>query len=963
MLPTFFKRVLLTSLIIFAVPLLSQTVHALQIPENVEAVSPPKLDGLKKRVQNNSDSVTQEFEELDRFFAANPNHEQHSRYLNIKAYALILQQENLKSYEVLLKARELANSSNNTLALAESYRLEGMILDFAGEHASALEALNNALNLYTSSNSDLVLLVYSAMGNVYMSLKDYEQMLLLSKQYLSSAQRLKSKKDEGIAYFFQGFAQIKRATYQDATVSLLLSENILKSLNYPFIGIVHNAIADLHLAQGNFNEALKRLNMATEADRKVGFKYNQGGQLLKLVEIYKQRGNTALAISELKAGLLLDEIQQDKLLLLQLLDELVALSEQTQNYEDALTYSKQYQKAFEQSFNEQQSRLLALNRVRLSVSEKEETIKLLEKDNELKEQRNRIQKKQNTMQLYFISVVIAFLFLVVGLLIRTHRQHQALNALTQDLQKATAAKSDFLARMSHEIRTPLNAVIGLTKLSKRDAENTEQRTNLEQIESASQSLLSIINDILDFSKIEANKLTIECAPFNLEELVNKTVHLFGAKANEKHIETVVHISKNVPVNVKGDSLRIQQVLSNLISNAIKFTEDGLISVSIKCKEDSDNVVLQFEVKDTGIGLSSSQIAELFQPFNQGDESISRKYGGTGLGLAICQQLATLMGGRVWAESELGKGASFFFTVEVKRDSAPYNSSFTNATHIPNFSRKNILLAEDNTLNQKVALGLLNDTHATIKVVSNGREALEVLRKNSAFDIVLMDIQMPIMDGLAATKAIRNELALNIPIIAMTAHAMQQDIKKSLAAGMNGHISKPIDPAYFFNTLSSMLDDNTDSNEAAVTINSTSQHADNGSTNLLAADENALSIIDKAQAMKPLLDDEALYRSLLHDFVALEHELNELKNAIDANDIATILRILHIYTTSLRYIGAFALANYVTRLEKTIKHQDYSSLHNQDSIVEALFLLHDKLALTHQKVAGIVAGHEGQVKGK
>ena len=204
-----------------------------------------------------------------------------------------------------------------------------------------------------------------------------------------------------------------------------------------------------------------------------------------------------------------------------MLEKLISLLESTNNFEAALEYSKLYTKTYEESFNEQQSRLLALNRVRLSISEKEETIKLLEKDNQLKEQRNLIQKKQNTFQLYFIGFVILSLGLVVGLWLRTRQQRKALDALTQDLQKATKAKSDFLARMSHEIRTPLNAIIGLTKLSQRAAENKDQQTNLIQIEGASQTLLSIINDILDFSKIEAGKLDIESTQFNLDALVTK----------------------------------------------------------------------------------------------------------------------------------------------------------------------------------------------------------------------------------------------------------------------------------------------------------------------------------------------------------------------------------------------------------------------------------------------------------
>jgi signal transduction histidine kinase/CheY-like chemotaxis protein len=1020
-----------------------------------------ELDGLKNRIQENDPSVQDTFTELHAHFAAHPNDYEHARFLNIKSYFYILKQDYVLAYEALFKARKYATSAKNILGLAESYRLEGLILDLSGEHASALEAMHQALELFNKAESVRVLLVYSAMGNVYMSLKDYELMLTFAYQYLSAAKRFTSKEGEGTAYFFLGYAQRTLGQYQDAKVSLLLAENLLREANYPFIGIVHSAMAELYIAQGNLSEALKKLNQATEADRQVGFKYNEGSHLLHLVDIYKQQGELEIAIAELEAGLERDVIINDKVLILDVLDQLISLHEKNGNLKAALRYSKQYKQAFKQSFNEQQSRLMALHRVRLAISEKEEVIKLLEKDNQLKEQRNLIQKKKNTQQLYFIGFVILSLGLMVGLWLRTWQQRKSLDTLTQDLRKATKAKSDFLARMSHEIRTPLNAIIGLTKLSQRAAEDKEQQTNLIQIEGASQTLLSIINDILDFSKIEAGKLDIESTQFNLDALVNQTIRLHLAKAQEKHIELIQHISRDVPLNLIGDPLRIQQVLNNLLSNALKFTEDGLISVSVRCKQVSEDIQLEFEVKDSGVGLSSAHQALLFQPFNQGDETISRRYGGTGLGLAICKQLTALMGGEIWVESQLGKGSIFHFTVKVQQDasqqiispstqlsalkvliaddieasrdaisealsmaniqadiatggkdavvkmrsalatSTPYdvlildwnmpdidglevtaimNQEFSikqpkvimlyafesprmreqaNQLGIRNFIKKpfstselvdklqelcldvktkalpkdkptvpnlkgtRILFAEDNALNQKVTLGLLNDTHATIEVANNGLEAISILRKDSAFDIVLMDIQMPVMDGLTAAKHIREELKLTLPIIATTAHAMQQDIDKSLAAGMDGHINKPVDPNRFYDVLVEVL------NKGKSTA--TTEVTGGPSVNTMP-----LSFIDKSQAMQAVLNDETLYKELLNDFAALNKELDNLRKAIDEKDYASIVRIAHIYITALRYIGAYALAELAATIELTIKRNEHESVAGFSDQLEALY---------------------------
>lgn len=1047
---------------------------------------PPKLallSGLKERIQQNAPSVKAEVKELTQYFTEYPSDYHHARFLNLKAYRDILKQDYVSAYQQLLDAREYAKVGNNKLALAESFRLEGFILDFSGEHGRALDALNHSLELYNQLNSDQVLSVYSAMGNVYASLNDFEKLLSFSHRYLSSAQRLESSENEGIAYYYQGYAHKELGNFQEAKVNLMLADELLIDTNYPFIGIVYGSMAELHIAQGNINEALKKLNKAAEADRKVGFKYTEGPRLLQLVEIHLRRGEVELAISELESGLKKEEVKNDKALLLKFLEKLISLLESTNDYRSALQYSKQFQEVYEQSFNEQQSRLLALNRVRLAIAEKEDKIQLLEKDNQLKEQRNISQQKANTFQLYFIVGVILSLALVISLLLRTRQQRSALNELAKELRKATDAKSDFLARMSHEVRTPLNAIIGLTKLSQRSAENKDQQTNLLQIEGASNTLLSVVNDILDFSKIEAGKMNIESTPFNIDALVNQAIRYHLPRANEKHIELIQHIGRDVPHNLIGDPLRIQQILNNFLSNALKFTDDGLVSVSVGCELRDDHVELEFEIKDTGIGLDNEQKTRLFQPFNQGNESTSRRYGGTGLGLAICQQLASLMGGKTWVESKLGKGASFYFTVNVKRNSevtvvspfkqlsalkvlvvddvslsrraisetlslakieaelasgeeaiaklraatannTPYDllildwkmpdidglevvaimnqefsikppkvimlSAFespqmreqasrlgidsfvkkpfgtselinniqelcldyqagteridTDISELPNLVGKTILLVEDNALNQKVALGLLKDSGAKIEVAGNGIKAIDILRRNNKFDVVLMDIQMPDMDGLKATKVIRNELQLTMPIIAMTAHAMQQDIDMSIAAGMTAHLTKPVEPKKLFNVLATAI-----SVQEVNTVGHKTQAL--GVETFNDTSIGRLNQIDKARAMQSLLNDEHLYKTLLNDFLDLQSELDTLHQAIKNQDNTTISRIAHIYSTALKYIGAYNLADFTRAIELTIQQNKQS-----EELVKQLDLMHCALFEMNCAVKKIVASN-------
>ena len=321
------------------------------------------------------------------------------------------------------------------------------------------------------------------------------------------------------------------------------------------------------------------------------------------------------------------------------------------NYERAFFYSQQYSNLRDEVVEKRQSAQLAFNRARLESEQQNQQIEQLRLNQQLNQQQNRF-------QLYLILTTSSIAILLLILFIRSSQQKQQLRSYAESLKEATEAKSDFLARMSHEIRTPINAIMGLTKLTQKTAKSADQFTNLQQIEQSSFTLLGVINDILDFSKIEAHKLKIEEAPFELNKVVEQAIRLQTIVANEKKIELIQYVAKDVPLYLLGDSLRIQQVLNNLLSNAVKFTDKGVVSVSINRKYAEQGVLLEFAVKDTGIGLSAEQIETLFDAFTQADESTTRQYGGTGLGLSICKNLVELMGGKIWVESKPYQGATF-----------------------------------------------------------------------------------------------------------------------------------------------------------------------------------------------------------------------------------------------------------------------------------------------------------------
>lgn len=967
---------------------------------------------------------------------------------NLVAYHQIVSGDFTGALENLQIARQLAIDSNNRIQEAESYRREGIIYIIIGQYPNALTLYSKSIELHTQENSPRLLYSIDGILNIYEILEQYEQLIEYSWILLEKSLELSSYDDAASAHHNLGLGFLAQNDLAKARYHFNEEKKALEKVTdeLPFGVTNHGGFARLELAEGNLDKALTHIQDAQEWLSDTNFDYGKAASLIIESDIRIAMGQIELATQLLNRAVFVGEETQQTSEQLDALAKLAALYQSQGDFENAFLTLQQFQQLEEASLLESERRLLAINQARLDLDTKNREIEELRF-----EQRLNAQEQSNKTTLLFSALLV--ITILVFSTLRQSRQKKALRQTTAELQKATDAKSDFLARMSHEIRTPINAIIGLTKLSLRGSESERQATNLKQIDESSQTLLGIINDILDFSKIEAGKMAIESASFNIDEVITRSIRLNALKAQEKDIELIQFVSRDVPLHVEGDALRLQQVLNNLLSNAVKFTDDGSISVVVKRQYSEKGLVLLFEVKDTGRGLTMAQKASLFDSFTQADESITRKYGGTGLGLAISKQLVELMGGDIWVESIPSQGATFSFTIKVKasrdnelpkvtkqqlskmrvlviddaelsrqfiaeallrmninpdvvsdghqgihklrlaeQDKAPYdlvlldwkmpdvdgieiasiirqefNQSQPNIVMLssydlsaikalgqplgingylekplntsalldcvsqlldgnrkitgvlpssrpdtPNFNQLRILLAEDNELNQKVAMGYLKTTHAKVTIAENGEEAIKILKQDPSFDLILMDIQMPFVDGLSATQIIRGELGLKTPIIAMTAHAMAGDVEKSLAAGMNAHVVKPIEPESLFNTMQELLGLESKVPTKAPVSKSTNTEK------LIPLDAKSLLSIDKEQAIKALHDEPTLYEELLQDFVNLEDKAHTLKRALTEQDLPTIRDIVHAYKPSLSYIGAYSLALSAKELEINLK---------------------------------------------
>jgi len=729
--------------------------------------------------------------------------------------------ENIKALDYHFQALKLYEQTHDKEGIAKSSNSIGRIYRFLGNYALALDYHLNALNLYENIENEEgicsslinVGVVYRNLGKEDLALENYMHALDKSRETNDLKNLTSALISIGNVYWYND-ENNKALTFYEEALSIIQREDFEGEHS----GGVLNNIGNVHRKSGNYNEALNYYNQSLDVSREIGDKNLIAITLKNIGITNKESGKLSAAIQYLNESK--DLAQEIHLLRVQreTLDQLSQTYTLLSDYKKALEYYIEYARLNDSLFNEETSNKISILQLQHELREKEQENTIKEKDVVIKS------TKENNLRNFIIFITLLAISLIAILWNRYRlkiRKNNELRVLNTDLERrveertkrlreenehrriaqeqaelANETKNRFLATISHEVRTPINAIVGFCDLTIKSDNDEDHKLNLKRVKDSSEHLLALIKDILDYSQIESGTMELKEVSFDIQQIIESVVNAYYLDASSKEINLTMNLEKNIPKFVEGDPDAIRQVLYNMIGNAIKFTDKGDVQVTVNAEEqlsDSDQVKLHFSIKDSGIGISKLKQKLIFMDFTQVDTTESRRYGGVGLGLTICKYFVEQMGGKISVKSEKDKGSEFEFTLGFKVDK-DFSAKKQARQELPK-KQLHILVAEDNMLNSQVVSAFLKRLGHTCKIAGNGKIALEKLAEED-FDAVLMDIEMPEMDGIEATEAIRNgeEKIRNpkIPVIALTAHALKDYEEKSYSAGMDSYLTKPID---------------------------------------------------------------------------------------------------------------------------------------------------------------------------
>jgi len=873
------------------------------------------------------------------------NTNQLAKLNNLNGYVHLLLGQYELCFEYISISAKLAMQVDNEYELAESKRLQAILYSVTNLPSESLSLFLEALALHKKIDSNKVFNTLQGISLYYRKVANFEKYLEYGKLLIQHPIVESDTKLHGIAQYTLGEGYLKLGEYANARAHLNIAVELLSSISSVWISEVYISLAELELLTGSPHKAMETVKHSQQLAQDNKYFAAQIQAEILHARILQATGEDDLAIVALTELLQSATIAKDQFGKQQAHQLLVDLHNKLEDFKIALYHHQQFKHISDDIHRQSQQAKSMFHLAKLNFAQQEQEIEHLKNQQTLSALKHHQAQQSSKMRDAILALLGSLLLLAIYYVFHTIKVKKSMQLLAGKAQEANQAKSNFLAKMSHEIRTPMNAIIGLSQITLKDTLPPKQRENISLVHSSSLSLLTLLNGILDFSKIEANKLELEHTEFRLNDSIARVKNICNFSAQEKELNLNINIDSDVPNGYIGDALRLEQVLINLTSNAIKFTEQGDITIQVSVSQTTQSTTtLMFSVNDNGIGIPQEKLASLFQPFSQTDNSITRRYGGTGLGLVICKELVELMSGTINVTSEIGKGSCFTFEVlltndkqhaykktvssdrkletlnvlivddslssrmlmadmlsdlgisakqahggvaaleilrksintqeaidvvlmdwrmpgldgfesirlinQVVADALPQFiliSSFdkseavelsretpvadilekpvdpaqlsaslhklfnVEATQLsPQSSLMNqkplhILLAEDNLINERVIRGFLEDFDITIDAVENGLLATQAVQSKD-YDLILMDVQMPEMDGLSAARIMRNELNITIPIVAMTAHSTKQDIENSLASGMNVHLTKPVDSALLISIIEESISD-------------------------------------------------------------------------------------------------------------------------------------------------------------
>jgi len=776
--------------------------------------------------------------------------------------------------------------------------------DFA-HYQAALDAHYNALRINEQTkNQEAISLSNLYIGQVYQEKGEFEIAEGFYSTSLELADKIKcslclSKGNSrlGDLNHVQGKDNLSLQYYLIALDAVSLTNNIEE------IAEVNKNVGDLYKLTENNEKALDYYSKSLDNFERTNNKEKQSVLCFEIGKIYQQKSQYELALLYMKNSLGLAEKTGLKAYIKKGYENLANVYEKNGEYKLAYEYLKYYLAI-------KDTREISELEAQLELENKNQEIQLLNKEKQFKAQELKNKNfATNIILLVFFIVIVLALFLFFALK-QKNKINQQLQIASEDANRSRLEKEEFFAYTSHEIRTPLNAVVGMSRLLGETDLNPGQQNYLRTINSSAQNILFLVNDVLDLSKIESGTIELESVDFSIQDIVEELINSLKFKLREKNVSLISEIDPNIPKVIMGDPHRINQIILNLADNAIKFTADGKVCINLKVQEETEkSISILFEVSDTGIGIRRSRLDSIFDSFKQETTHTTRQYGGTGLGLAITKNLIHLMNSDIHLESTYGEGSKFSFELELKKSkNKSLNLGLSNKNKSALKDLK-ILVVDDNPLNREIFFDLINDykNNVDVEMADDGKMALLKI-KQSHFDIILMDIQMPKMDGYEATRQIRKLKTdkANTPVIAMTAHVLEGVAEKCKAAGMNDYVSKPINLTILTQIIKKHVKKKIDLEVSLEEENSVEYTFETSYVHL----EDLLQLINN--------DYSKLEKYITIFFNNVPGDLEGLKEAFDAENWTELGKTAHKMKGNVGYMGVHSIKKELEILEKVNK---------------------------------------------